>query len=156
HLVKRTVLRLGAAAALVLVLGVAALLVVRTRDAELERHIGDVVALPSIGAELSFLRADEIVRRGPPQIAVLRFQEPVESVPHHSKRDGLQAPLPAEAWAETLGAPVVFNPGQFDEQLDYLGWLKRDGEWLSRERKPAWKGLLVSGPIDGAVWARIV
>ncbi|MEZ4271400.1 MAG: phosphodiester glycosidase family protein [Myxococcota bacterium] len=33
--------------------------------------------------------------------------------------------------------------------------MKRDGRWIVSERKEPWKGLLLSGPNDGAVWGRI-
>ncbi len=114
------------------------------------------VSLPSLGAELFYLDAGNIVRRGSSRVVVLRFARPVEFVPHHFKHEALPAPQTVEAWADHLRAQVVFNAGQFDEKLDYLGWLKGEGEWLSPRRKPHWKGLLVSGPLDGAVWARIV
>ncbi len=114
------------------------------------------VELPSLGAELLYLDGSSIVRRGSPRVVVLRFGQPVEFMPYHFKNDGVSEPQPIEAWAARLSVPVVFNAGQFDEKLDYLGWLKRDGVWLSPNRKELWKGLLVSGPTDGAVWGRIV
>jgi hypothetical protein len=116
-----------------------------------------VVPLPSIGAELLFMDGSSIVRHGPATIAVVRFSSPVELRPFHFKADGTSVePQHIEAWAAQLGAPMVFNAGQFDEGLDYLGWLKRDGHWLSQRRKSAWKGLLVSGPLTGSYWARIL
>ncbi len=118
--------------------------------------LGAATPLPSIEAELFYLDAGAIVRRGSPRALVLRFSGKPEFVPYHFKHDGLSAPRTIEEWAAHLNAPVVFNAGQFDEKLDYLGWLKRDGEWLSRAKKGPWKGLLVSGPLDGAVFGRIV
>jgi hypothetical protein len=112
--------------------------------------------LASIGAELLLLDGGSIVRRGPSNIVVVRFLGPIELRPYHFRADGVGTALDIEAWARRLGAPVVFNAGQFDEGFDYLGWLKRDGRWLSERRKGIWKGLLVSGPIGDVVWGRIV
>ncbi len=98
----------------------------------------------------------EMVRRGPRSIVVLRFMRPVELRPFHFRADEIGAKLPVEAWAERLAAKVVFNAGQFDENFEHLGWLKRDGKWLSRQQKPAWKGLLVSGPLGESFFGRIV
>jgi hypothetical protein len=118
--------------------------------------LGQPTMLPSVGAELFHLDASPIVRRGSNRALVMRFSGPVEFTPYHFKRDGLSGPKTIEEWAVHLNAPVVFNAGQFDEKLDHLGWLKRDGEWLAPAKKEPWKGLLVSGPLDGAVWGRIV
>jgi hypothetical protein len=120
------------------------------------REQWDSVPLPSIGAELLSIDGKSIVRRGTTRLMVVRFASPVEFVPHHFKTDGLEAPETAEAWAATLRSPVVFNAGQFDDKLAYLGWLKSDGTWLSEQRKPAWKALLVSGPAGRGAWGRIV
>ena len=115
-----------------------------------------IVPLPTLGAELLFLETDAVIRRGPKSIVAVRFAAPVEFRPYHFRHDRLPAPMTIEAWAAHLGAPLVFNAGQFDEGLEYLGWLKRDDRWLSERRKAPWKGLLVSGPVDGAFWGRIV
>jgi hypothetical protein len=112
--------------------------------------------LTSIGAELLLLDGASIVRRGPTNIVVVRFLQPMELRPYHFRADNMGTALTIEAWASRLGAPVVFNAGQFDEGFDYLGWLKRDGRWLSDRRKNIWKGLLVSGPIGDVFWGRIV
>lgn len=112
--------------------------------------------LVELGAELFYLDASPIVRRGSTRVVVLRLNEPVELIPHHFRAAGLQEPQPAEAWQDVLDAPVVFNAGQFDENLNHLGWLKSDGAWLSDYRKPAWKGLLVSGPKGDRGWGRVV
>ncbi len=116
----------------------------------------EAISIASLGAEVLFADASAIARRGPGRVLILRFSQPMELVPHHFREERLPGPLPVESWATHLGAQVVFNAGQFDEALDHLGLLKADGRWLSQRRKPAWKGLLVSGPTDGAVWARIV
>ena len=118
--------------------------------------LGASTRLTSLGADVFFLNVPEIVRRGPPRLVVVRFDHPVEFVPYHYTQRGLPAPEAVEDWAQHLNAPVVFNAGQFAENLQYLGWLKSDGVWVSQQRKPAWMGLLVSGPVDGGVWGRIV
>ncbi|MBN1962740.1 MAG: phosphodiester glycosidase family protein [Deltaproteobacteria bacterium] len=121
-----------------------------------ENQLQTNLPLSSIGAELLLLDGSKIVRRGPTKIVVLRFLQPVELRPFHFRHDGIDTTLNIEAWAEKLNAPVVFNAGQFDESLEYIGWLKRDGRYLSNRRKSTWKGLLVSGPIGDFFWGRIV
>jgi hypothetical protein len=112
--------------------------------------------LNTLGAELLHLDAGKIVRRGPSAVWVLRLSGPVELVPHHFEAAGLVEPQPIEAWADHLGASVVFNAGQFDEKLDHLGWLKSDGVWINDRQHGAYKGLLVSGPLEGAAWSGVV
>ena len=109
--------------------------------------------LPELKAEVFFLDVPEIVRAGPPRVVVVRLAGPAQFVPHTFRSAGFAGPQPIEAWAQALGAPVVFNAGQFDDKLQHLGWLKAHGAWLSRTRKPAWMGLLVSGPLGEATQA---
>lgn len=111
--------------------------------------------LRSIPAEAIFLDAAEIVTNGSSRVLALRFDGQVELVPHHFVNEDSEAPLTIDEWAERLGAPVVFNAGQYDENLSHLGWLKQNGEWLVPHRHAAWQALLLSGPTDGAAWARI-
>ena len=118
--------------------------------------LGAPTRLSSLGADVFFLNVPEIVRRGPPRLVVVRFEQPVELVPHHYSAENLSGPKVVEEWAQLLGAPVVFNAGQFDENFQYMGWLKARGTWLSEQRKPAWMGLLVSTPMQGGPWAQIV
>jgi hypothetical protein len=115
-----------------------------------------VVALPSIGAELLFMDGNGIARRGPGVVVVVRFGGGVEFQPYHYRADGYPETMTVESWASKLGAAVVFNAGQFDESLDHLGWLKRDGRWLAPRKKSTYKALLVSGPLGGSYWARVV
>jgi hypothetical protein len=115
-----------------------------------------LVAVPSIGAEVFYMDAGSIVKRGPPRMLVVRFAGPVELVPHHYASDNLPRAAPIEEWSERLGAPIVFNAGQFDEKLNHLGWLKGDGVWLFDDRKPQWKGLLVSGPVEGGGFSGVI
>lgn len=110
----------------------------------------------SLGAEVLHLDASDIVRRGPPQVLVVRIAGPVELAPHHYATEGFEGPRPAGEWAAALGVPLVFNAGQFDENLTHLGWLRRDGAWIVPQRHQAFQGILLSGPIDGAAWARVV
>jgi hypothetical protein len=117
---------------------------------------GPSTHLTSVGADVFFLNVPEMVRRGPPRLVVVRLDRPAALVPHHFAKEGYPSGMTAEEWGLRLKAPVVFNAGQFDEKLQYLGWLKAGGTWLSELRKPAWLGLLVSGPTDGGVWARVV
>ena len=112
--------------------------------------------LASPRADVFFLNVPQIVQRGPPRLVVVRLEGPAQLVPHHYSQAGLPGPQTVEEWARHLGAPVVFNAGQFDEKLQYLGWLKADDRWLSSQRKAGWMGLLVSGPHDGGAWGRIV
>ncbi len=115
-----------------------------------------LVAIPSLGAEVFYLDAGSIVKRGPPRMLVVRFAGPVELVPHHFARDGMPRAAPIEEWSERLHAPIVFNAGQFDEKLNHLGWLKAEGGWIFADRKAQWKGLLVSGPTEGGAFSGIV
>jgi hypothetical protein len=105
--------------------------------------------LPSIDSDLFFLKVPHLVRRGPDRLVVLRLGLRSRLVPHRLEPgpDGFIQPRSIEAWAAHLGAPVVVNSGQFDANLQYLGLLKSRGAWLSAQRKPAFLGLLVSGPL---------
>jgi hypothetical protein len=113
--------------------------------------------LKSVNAEVFYVTAPHhIVRRGSSRIIVVRLKGPADLVPYHFQVEGLSLPKPIEEWRDYLEAPIVFNAGQFDEKMQHLGWLKAHGAWISQKRKPAWKGLLVSGPTDGGLWARII
>lgn len=113
------------------------------------------IRLSSLAADVFYLDASQIARRGPGGVLVIRLDGPVEFVPHHFQTDGLDKPLTADGWARRLGAPMVFNAGQYDENLQHLGWFKASGKWLSRNRKKQWLGLLVSGPVGQHAWARV-
>ena len=117
---------------------------------------GQSTALSQLGAEVLFFTVPEIVSRGPPRLVVVRFYSPVQLVPFHYASTGLGAPLPVAAWADRLGAQVVFNAGQFDQDRQHLGWLKGQDVWLSIRRKRDWMGLLVSGPLTPGPWAQVV
>lgn len=106
-------------------------------------------------AEILHLDAGDIVRRGSSRVLAVRLERGVELVPHHFAAEGFSAPQPIDVWADRLGDPILFNAGQFAEDLSHLGWLKKDGEWIVSHRHAAWQGLLLSGPVDGAAWARI-
>ncbi len=112
--------------------------------------------LTSIPADYWEKDAGPIVKRGSGRVVFVRFLQPMEFVPFHFRKQGLESPLTIEQWADTLQAPVVINAGQFDERLNYLGWLKADGNWLGPTLKPAWKALLVSGPLVGPPFAGII
>jgi hypothetical protein len=112
--------------------------------------------LTGIDADVFFLNVPEIVRRGPPRFVVIRLNAPVALVPHHFAHEELFGPLNIEDWAKVLDAPIVFNAGQFDDKLQYLGWLKSGDTWLSQGRKAAWMGLLVSEPHGAGPCARVV
>lgn len=147
-MVKRLVL-----ATIVVVLG--AVLWVATRTRETGKDL-TLVGVPSVGAQVFYLDASAIVKRGPGRVLVVRFDGTPDFVPHHYVQDGMQRPAPIEEWSERLQAPIVFNAGQFDENLKYLGWLKGDGKWLSTDRKAQWKALLVSGPTEGSRFSGII
>lgn len=117
---------------------------------------GKTIPLPSAGAELLFLDAGPIVQRGSSQVYVVRFVQPVEFVPYYFRDEQFSSPLAVSEWADYIDAPIVFNAGQFDQDFNYLGWLKSEGEWLSRTRHVGWMGLLVSGPTDEGAWGRVV
>ena len=123
----------------------------------LEHHAqkDGVIRLSSLPADIFYLDASSIVRRGPAGVLVVRLDSPVEFIPHRFEEEGLKEPLTADAWATHLKAPMVFNAGQYDENMKHLGWLKSEGQWLTRHRKKQWMGLLLSGPVDQSVWARI-
>ncbi|MBC7793130.1 MAG: phosphodiester glycosidase family protein [Clostridia bacterium] len=116
----------------------------------------NLIEVPSVGAQVFYLDASSIVKRGPGRVLIVRFDGSPDFVPHHFAHDGMPRPAPIEEWAGRLQAPIVFNAGQFDENLKYLGWLKGDGAWLSTYRKPQWKGLLVSGPLEGGRFSGII
>lgn len=115
-----------------------------------------LVQIPSVGAQVFYLDAGSVVKRGPGRVLVVRFDGFPDFVPHHFAHDGMPRSAPIEEWSERLQAPIVFNAGQFDENLKYLGWLKGEGAWLSNERKPQWKGLLVSSPTEGGRFSGII
>jgi hypothetical protein len=102
--------------------------------------------LSHIAAEVLFDDLGDIVRVGPRRLIVVRFLEPVDLVPLTFEQCGLKAPAPIGDYAQRLDAPILFNAGQFDANLRYLGWLKGRGQWLSESRKAGWQGLLVTGP----------
>ncbi len=118
--------------------------------------------LNSVGAEVFFLTVPQWTRRGPPRLVVIRLDEPASRVPYHFSASAPMrdhaAPTPhtIDEWAQRLGAPIVFNSGQFDANFAYLGWLKSQGQWLNTQRQPTWMGFLVSAPHAGGAWARIV
>ena len=147
--------RMVLAAILCVVAGVAAVMVAsRPEGSGLAE--GAPARLDALGAELIHLDASAITKRGPPTVWALRLTRPVELVPHHFRSSGLDAPRTVEAWADHLGAPLVFNAGQFDEDLNHLGWLKSGGRWLGEHQHSTWMGLLVSGPLEGAPWSGVV
>lgn len=113
---------------------------------QVPKAIDPALQLPSVNAEVFFLHVPRLVRAGPERLVVVRFGGPAQFVPYTYASAGLKAPQPIEAWAKVLPAPVLFNAGQFDHNRNHLGWLKAHHTWLSRQRKPAWMGLLVSGP----------
>lgn len=130
-------------------------------DGRLPKHQTkpQAIHLSRLDADVFFLSVPELVQRGPPGLVVVRLNGPAIFEPHYYKDEQLPAPLTVDAWAERLEAPIVLNAGQFDEQRQYLGWLKRRGRWLSKTKKPGWMGLLVSKPSDPndiAVCSRIV
>ena len=114
-----------------------------------------VIRVQSIQADIFYLDAEDIVKQGPPGVLVIRLDEPVELVPHSYDRAGFDGPETVGTWVEKLGVPLVFNAGQYDENLRHLGWLKAQDQWLSKYRKEQWKGLLLSGPIGHEGWSRL-
>ncbi len=128
-------------------------------ESHLPHVVGEVTRLESLGAELLVLDAQSITRRGSNKVLVVRFDGPVEFAPYHFAEAELhlEGPQPIEDWAKTLGVSMVFNAGQFDEKLQHIGWLKRDGHFVREVFKPQWKGLLLSGPNSGRdqPWSRI-
>lgn len=118
--------------------------------------LGAATHLTSIDADVFFLNVPELMRRGPPRLVVVRLNAPMVLVPHHFAADELAGPVTIEDWARVLQAPIVFNAGQFDSKMHYLGWLKSRGNWLSQVRKTAWMGLLVSEPQGAGPTTRVV
>jgi hypothetical protein len=119
-------------------------------------HVANVQKLPTLNAELFYLSAKPIVRRGSDRILFIRFFGDVEFVPYHFETEKLGDPQIIENWRQYLNTPLVFNAGQFAENHSYLGWLKSDGQWINPQRKQPFLGLLVSGPQTGAPWAQVV
>lgn len=114
------------------------------------------IRLTSIDALVFHVDLSGITRRGPPGMLVVRLDGPVELVPHHFASAATGEPRPIGDWADALEAPILFNAGQFDENLEHLGWLKADGSWLVERRKKKWMGLLASGPVAGGPWAGVI
>ena len=112
--------------------------------------------IPSIGGEFFYVDAGDIAHYGSSRVLVLRLNEPIELIPYHFKDAGMEEPIDAKKWSKSLQAPVVFNAGQFDENMEHLGWLKSEGRWLFRKRKKKWLGLLATGPQENQVWGRII
>src|SRR4051812_17707138 len=61
--------------------------------------------LQSIGAQVLYFEAPEIVKRGSARVVVVRFTRPVEFVPHHFRTEKLPGPQIIDAWADHLNAP---------------------------------------------------
>ena len=105
---------------------------------------GSRLSIGGVSAEILFFEVGDLIKRGPDRIIVLRFLENVEFRPYHYKESGLDGPRIVEEWAKHLKSPLVFNAGQFDEDFEHIGWLKREDQFLSQRFASAWKGLLVS------------
>ena len=120
------------------------------------RAAAATTSLPSLRADILFVDASAVVTRGPPRLVVLRLQPSTTLVPHHFRAHGLTQPLTVEGWADKLGAAAVFNSGQFTATLQYIGWLKSGGRWLSPRRKAPWMGLLVSAPRAGRAQTQLL
>lgn len=116
---------------------------------------GNATHIESLDADLFFLDAGEVVERGPSRVLVLRFDGPIRLVPFHY-RGRFGSPVPIDQWQVSLGLPVVFNAGQYDENDVHLGWLKGEGAWISRAYRKQWKALLVSQPAAGPAWSGII
>ncbi|MEZ4271399.1 MAG: hypothetical protein R3C68_08195 [Myxococcota bacterium] len=67
------------------------------------------MVIKELGAEVFFLRAPQIVRRGADRVMVVRFNRP-EFVPYHFEHEGSDGPKTIDDWAVYLGAPVVLTP----------------------------------------------
>lgn len=127
------------------------------------RHDSHPMQLPAVDAELFFVQEPSLARAGPDRLAIVRVGNGATFVAHTYQGEGLTGPMHIEEWAKKLGAPVVFNAGQFDQKMHHLGWLKGAGAWLEPGRKSSFKGLFVSGPMGGASpaggqlpWSQIV
>ena len=143
-------------AAAIVLLGLALALFLCLRPVQRRRPQRQTISLRSLPAEYFERDIADICERGNGILKIFRFTAPVEFVPEVFEQHGFDVPVSAAAWRERLDVSLVLNAGQFDAQLRHLGWLKRSGRWLSPERKPAWKAVLASGPIDEAYWARII
>ena len=70
--------------------------------------------------------------------------------PWHELELGLSSPrdqLDITGWAERLPeAAAIINGGQYEADRSYIGWLRRDGRYISEQRKRGWSAYLVSNP----------
>lgn len=54
-----------------------------------------------------------------------------------------------DGWAKQLPSAVaLINGGQYEIDRSYIGWLKRDGKFISGTAKPSWSGYFVSSPSE--------
>lgn len=102
---------------------------------------------------MSFARieATKYVTRGSAFIAAIQLDPSrFEFQPFHFKDEQLSGPIPIDEWAARIRRPV-FNAGQYDFDLEYLGTLKREGRVLPSRGSTQWMAALVSGGKDAAV-----
>lgn len=70
--------------------------------------------------------------------------------PWHEKELGIDSPketLGIEGWAARLPlAASIINGGQYEVDRSYIGWLRRDGHYISEQRKRSWSAFFVSNP----------
>ncbi len=87
-------------------------------------------------------------RKGSTAVVVLRLQPGRWRLDlHHYKEAGApDEPADVEGWRRALGAPVVFNAGQYYPDRRPMGLFVKDGVNLGTQQLPSWKGILAAGP----------
>ena len=90
-------------------------------------------------------------RLGGRELHLIRF-DPAKFTfkPWHERELGLadkNEEINIDGWAKKLpSALALINGGQYHVDRSYIGWLKRDGKFISGAAKSGWSGYLVSGP----------
>ncbi len=95
------------------------------------------------------------VRMGPRVMRVVRLDPKLyDFKPYHERDFNItdeREALNIEGWQRLLSSAVaLINGGQYFTNRDYIGILRRDGQYLSGKARQSWSGYLVSGPRPGA------
>ena len=91
------------------------------------------------------------VRMGPRVMHIARLNPDLYDFKPYHERD-LNIAVERDAlniagWSRKLPeAAALINGGQYYENRDYIGLLRRDGRYLSDKKHKSWSGYLVSGP----------
>lgn len=106
-------------------------------------------AAPGLQTATAYMRYGP--RLGGRELHLLRFDPAKFSFkPWHENEFGPQPEsgrMNIRGWAAKLpSATALINGGQYETDRAYIGWLARDGKYLSDKPKRGWSGYFVSGP----------